>query len=315
MIEFLRPDIQGLKILEKPEKNCWINVVNPSEEEIHRINAIIQIPEDLLLSLKDVDEIPTIDMYDDFTFIIIRAPLTSKQSEYEYTTIPIGIFVTKNMIVTLSFFENDSFIKLKSQRFKFSKPTFIYRLLLISSRLYLSYLKEIHRKMYLIEAQLERSQKNKVIMDFLELEKSLVFFATSLKSNKILLMRMAKESQTKQGIAKYGIKIVTSSDSRLMDQVLDETNQAIEMANIYSNILTGTLDAFASVISNNLNFVMKILASITIVLSLPTLVASVYGMNISLPLQNDPHAFIIVMAIAFAVSTVSVFVLWKKNFF
>ncbi len=305
MIEILKLSEDKLEILETPVDNCWINVISPTEEDIFKLKTIIDVPEETLLSLKDIDEIPVIEQNGKYTFIIIRTPYNNLDNELEYYTVPLGIFILENFVVTICYYENDTLTKLKSQRFPFRKTQLAFRLLLVSARLYLTYLKEINKKMYAIELELEKSQKNRIIMQLLEIEKSLVYFNTSLKSNEILIERIAKDS----------ILIKTNEDKALIEDVMDENKQAIEMTNIYSDILSNTLDAFASLISNNLNIVMKLLASITIVLSLPTLVASVYGMNIELPFQHSPQAFSIVMTFSFLLSIICVVLFWKKNFF
>src|SRR3989338_3515515 len=181
MIEILRPSPEKLEVLAKAESNCWVNVTNPTPEEIQKLRKIIDIPEDLLVSLKDKEEVPVIDEYEAFTFIIIRAPFNNIGIDLEYYPVPIGIFATSEMVMTVTFFENDTIPKLKSQLFPFRKTQLVFRLLLVSARLYLNHLKEMQMKMYAIEQQLEQSQKNAVIMQFLELEKSLVYFSTSLE--------------------------------------------------------------------------------------------------------------------------------------
>jgi magnesium transporter len=305
MIEILKPSEQGTCVLGKPESECWINVVSPTEEEITQLKAYVDIPEELLHSLKDKDEIPAIIQTEQFTFLIIRTPFNNPQIELEYFTVPVGIFMTKQLIVTVCYFENDTIAKLKTRKFDFRKTQLVFRLLLVSARLYLNYLSDINKKIYSIEAALEQTQKNKAIMELLELQKDLVYFSTSLKSNEILIERILKDN----------VLIRTADDKRLLEKVIDENTQAIEMTSIYSNILTSTMDAFTSIISNNLNMVIKMLTSLTVVIAIPTLIASIYGMNVKLPFQDHPHAFMIVIIISFVISSASGYYLWKKNFF
>lgn len=313
MIEILKPSREKLEFLKKPTSQCWISVVSPTEEEISRIKSLINIPDEFLNSLKDIDEIPTIEEYGDITFIVIRTPYNNPKIDLEYYTIPIGVLVTNDFVITICFFENDVIENLKNQKFFFRKTQLVFRLLLVSAKLFLSYLKEIKRKIYLIEAQLEQSQKNKQIMELLELEKDLVYFETSLKSNEILIERI--ERIAKGNTTKKRISIKTPEDRKLIENVIGENRQAIEMSAIYSSILSNTLDAFASVISNNLNIVIKVLTSITIVLMLPNLVASIYGMNVKLPFQQSPSAFLIIMTFSFILSFFCLLVLWKKKLF
>jgi len=305
MLEILRVSEKGLQVLEKVESDCWINVVSPTEDDLKKLKQIIDIPNELLVSLQDIEEVPVIESYENFNFILIKTPYNNIQNELEYYSVPIGIFMTNYFVITVCYHDNDVLHKLKSQRFSFRKTQLAFRLLLVSARLYLNYLTEIKKKMYEIEKQLEKSQKNKVIMQLLEIEESLVYFSTSLKSNEILLERILQE----------GTLIKRPEDKKLIASAIDENKQAIEMTYTYSNILSNTLDAFASIISNNLNLVMKVLASVTVVLSLPILVASIYGMNIKLPFQTSPHAFIIVMVISFLLSILAVLFLWRNNYF
>jgi magnesium transporter len=305
MIEILKPTEDKLQVLCTPENDCWVNVVSPTEDEIAQVKKIINVPEELFHSLKDIDEVPTILPLEDFTFIIIRTPHNNHEIDLEYYTVPLGIFITGKLVMTVCYFENDTIAKLKTKKFAFRKSQLVFRLLLVSARLYLSYLNEINKKIYTIESDLEKTQKNKAIMNLLELQKDLVYFSTSLKSNEILIERIAKDA----------ILIKSVDDKRLIEKVIDENAQAIEMTSIYSNILTSTMDAFTSIISNNLNIVIKLLTSITIVVALPTLIASVYGMNVKLPFQDNPYAFLIVMGFSFTASFLCVFLLWKKNLF
>ncbi|NTV23551.1 MAG: magnesium transporter CorA family protein [Nanoarchaeota archaeon] len=305
MLEILRITQEKLEVLEKPEPDCWINVSLPTDEELAEIKRIANVPEEVLSTLKDKDEIPIIEQFDSFTFMIIRAPYNNLSNDLEYFSVPVGIIITKDIVITLSYFDNDVVPKLKTQRFAFRKTQLTFRLLLTSARLFLNYLNEINKKMHVIETKLEQSQQNKVIMQMLEIQQSLVFFSTSLKSNDILLERIYQEK----------LMIKTAEDKRMLEKAIDENKQAIEMTYTYSNILSNTLDAFASIISNNLNIYMKVLAGITIIISIPTLIASFYGMNIPLPYQNSSHALAIVVGLCIAISAIVGFILWKKKFF
>ena len=303
MLEILRPTTRGLHHLEKPEKGSWVNLIRPSVEELAQLRESLDIPEEFLTTLQDMEEIPTVELHEKFIFLIIRTPHNNLKVDLEYYTVPIGVFVAKDVVVTICYHENDVVERLKSKRFDFSTTQFIFRLLLSSARLYLSYLNEISKKMYSIESALEKSQKNEVILQLLELQKALVYFNTSLKGNDILVERMTRDR----------ILLKSKEDRELVAKLLDEQRQGLELTSIYSNILSNTLDAFASIISNNLNIVMKVLASITLMLMFPTLVASVYGMNVPLPFQHSPHAFAIVMSISLAFSAGGAYFLWRRK--
>jgi magnesium transporter len=185
------------------------------------------------------------------------------------------------------------------------KTRFVLQLLSLISTYYLSYLKKINRKTNQIEKELRQSLQNQELFSLLNLEKSLVYFTTSLKTNNIVTEKLLKSQYLK----------MYEDDQHLLEDVIIENKQAIEMAEIYSSILSGLMDAFASVISNNLNHVMKILTSITIVLSFPTMIASIYGMNVPLPYQNHPHSFTVLMILSLALSSITAIIFWKKRFF
>jgi len=270
-----------------------------------RLKNIIDIPEDLLASLRDVDERPTIEEYEKLSFIIIRTPYNNPSSDLSYTTSPLGILLHNDFVMTVCFENNDTVDKLKIQPFDFKKSQFVLRLLLKSSKLYLIYLKEFHKKMLKNEEELEISQKNKIIMNFLELEKALVYFDTSLKSNFILLEKLQKNKK----IMKY------KENTLIYEQINEETRQAIQMTEVYSNILSNTLDAFASIISNNLNIVMKTLTAFTLIFSIPMLIASVYGMNVEIPLEHSPYALMFTMALSLVLSVLAIYIFAKKKFF
>lgn len=306
MIQILKPSEEKLEILEKPVANCWINVVSPTEEEYLQLKTLFNIPDEFLHPLKYIDKIPEIEKTEKFTFLIIRIPHSNLEIELEYSTIPVGIFVTNDFVITICYFENKVIEQLKNQRFPFRKTQLAFRLLLISTKHYLTYLNEIKKMIYNIEfVQLENSLKNKVIIELMKLQQSLVYFNTSLKSNEILIDRIEKD----------GILIKTPEDKILIEHVIDENKQAMEMTNIYSNILANTMDASASLISNNLNMVMKVLTSLTVIIALPTLVASIYGMNMTLPLQNSPYDFLSVILFSFILCIVVVLILWRKKYF
>ncbi|MCO5381021.1 MAG: magnesium transporter CorA family protein [Methanosarcina barkeri] len=212
-------------------------------------------------------------------------------------------------MVTVSLKENyviKSFIERKNKSFyTFKKTRFLLQILYKNSKLYLQYLRNIDRTSDKIECRLHKSLKNKELIQLLELEKSLVYFSTSLKSNEMVLEKIQRSTPVK----------MYPEDTELLEDVIIENKQAIEMANIYSNILTGTMDAYASVISNNLNIVMKFLTSVTIIMSLPTMVASFFGMNVDVPFQNNPHAFVIIFVMTMFFSVILAFTMVKKQLF
>src|SRR3989338_2381327 len=163
MIEFLRPTPAGLVELEGPEKNCWISLSSPSEEDLARLKEIIAIPDETLHTLKDIDEIPIVEKEEGYTFFIIRTPYNNVKNDLEYSTVPLGVFVTEDYTVTISYFVNDTVPRMKELKFPFRGKLFVFRLLLVSARIYLTYLKEIHRMMFFLEEKLEETQKNIIL--------------------------------------------------------------------------------------------------------------------------------------------------------
>jgi magnesium transporter len=320
MIEILKFSEHGLQKHERPTKDAWINVVNPDAYEIKYLAEICKIKEveyqefkDDINSLQDMEEIPFMEKYRQEYFIITRTPHKLKsedpESKYksavEYITIPLGIMINKDYIITISFRDNENIDTLKNKKFKHEKALVLLKLLLVSSKTYIKYLKEIDAKIKTIEEKFESVQRNKEISDLLDLKKSLVYFNTSLKSDQILLEKIARNKD-----------FVNSEDDKdVIDDVIDENRQAIVVTAIYKTIIADATDLFNSVTSNNLNKTLKLLTSITIVIAIPTLVASIYGMNVSLPFDHNKFAFIIVMGIIAILSTLGVIILWKHDMF
>ncbi len=307
MIEIFKSFKGELKLIKKPARGCWINLICPTKKELSKINHIIELPQDVISSLKDMDEMPDMERDENFLFIITRTPKkNSNNAKLEYSTIPLGIILIDNYLITLCFNENDVIDELKTKKIYTAKKiqtTLV--ILLISARIYLKYLNDINKKLHVIQEELKKTAKNKDIFGLLNIQKSLVYFSTSLKSNQFLIDRLTKT------------KVFTQfeHDKDLLEDTTEENKQAIEMTNIYTNIITSMTETFSSVISNNLNTVMKLLTSITLILMLPTLVSSIYGMNIALPFQNSSYAFPITMGVSLALSIIGVIILWKKKLF
>ena len=231
-----------------------------------------------------------------------------KEKEY-FLTIPCGIILTEKVIITVCLEDTAVLADFKNGRVRnfwtFKRTRFILQILYRNASLYLQYLRIIDKKSDSVEKQLHISTKNQELIELLELEKSLVYFSTSLRSNELVLEKMLKIDKIKQ----------YPEDEELLDDVIIENKQAIEMADIYSNILSGTMDAYASVISNNLNIVMKVLAIITIVMSIPTMIASFWGMNVPVPLAHSAHGFLILVIVSLILTIFGGYILGKKNMF
>ena len=300
---------KGLKQSDEWKENCWINIENPTNEEKAYLLDEIKIPEAFYNDIEDIDERPRIEVENDWTFIILRIPYKNNDLRNPYTTIPLGVIFKDDIFVTISFYSTDlisDFIKYSNKKGieKNDNFDFIFRILLSSSVWFLKYLKQINLEFKNAENTLEKSIRNEDLQTLFSIEKSLVYFTTSLRSNDILLHRLKNLKMVKNNI-----------DEELIEDVEIELRQAIETANIFSDILTGMMDAYASVISNNLNIVMKRLTSISIVLMIPTLIASLYGMNVPNALQNNPNGFIIVIFLSIIVAVVGIILFLKKKWF
>ncbi len=311
MIQYFKTIQNRLTEVESVEKDCWINVVNPSTKEIEYLSQKLLVPPDLLIDPLDADENARVEQQKNCMLIVCRIPVEMAWNEdLPYTTLPLGIILKRDLIVTVcgkSTEVTQAFIESRVKNFFSDKrERFVLQLFLKSSILYLRYLKNINNKADDIQVSLHRSTRNKELLQLLNFEKSLVYFTTSLKSNELMMFRLQRLSLP---------ALDREEEKELIEDVTTETRQAIEMANIYSNILGNMMGAHSSIISNNLNITIRFLTSVTIILSLPILVASLYGMNVKLPFQDHENAFWIVMLIALILSSIGVLFFRKKNLF
>lgn len=305
---------QRLKLLDDIEKDCWINIVAPSDEELLFISKKTNVPIELLRAPLDDEETSRIDIENDNIIVIVDIPFTEMEdNSLTYDTYPLAIIHTQDQIITVCLKNSkilNDFVngKIKSF-FTFKKSRFILQILNRISTYYLLYLRQIDKKSNMIEKRLHRSMKNRELIQLHSLEKSLVYFSTSLKANEVTLEKMLKLNI----MQKY------ADDKDVLEDVIIENKQAIEMTEIYSNILSSTMDFFASVISNNLNIVMKVLASLTILMAIPTIVGGIFGMNIPVPMDgkfsNNPAPFIIIIGMTAGVCLIAAFILYKKDMF
>ncbi len=279
MLKFYKTVNNNIVEIPEMEVGCWVSAVAPTETEISTLQNELNIERDFIRSALDEEESSRIESDDGHTLIVIDYPVAEKANDADetisYYTMPMSIILTESNVVTVSIKENsiiDDFSKgvVKGIQTQF-KTRFIFHLLLKIASKYLQYLKQIDKLSGYVESQLQKSMKNKELIQLLGLEKSLVYFSTSLKSTESVLEKILRGRVIK----------LYEDDQDLLEDVLIEVKQAIEMSSIYSNILSGTRDAFASVISNNLNIVMKVLTVMTIVMEVPTVVFSFYGMNVT----------------------------------
>jgi magnesium transporter len=310
MIRIFKTIDNNLEVMDTYVKGCWIDLVSPTEDEILMLSETYEIPIEFLKDPLDLNERPRTETEGTTTLIVLQTPrFYDEDIQVQFVTMPLGIIITEHMIITVSLKHNDIVDKFISGRVKnlgtSKKSRFVLQLFYHTSLTFLDYLKRINARSTSIENELHQSMKNEELIKLLNLEKSLVYFTTSLKANELMMERLQRSI----------FMHLYPEDEDLFEDVIIENRQAIEMANIYTNILTGTMDAFASVISNNLNMVMKFLTSVTIVLMLPTLVASIYGMNIDLPLQHSAFAFEYIMILSILVSIGGVMLFFRKNWF
>jgi len=290
------------------QKGSWINLISPTEAEITEVTGKTGIYYEFLKSALDDEERPRVEIDNEQILIIINVPIIKKDTSI-YDTVPLGIVLTNDNFVTICLEElillNEFYTGQLKGMATYKKTRFLYLLLYKVAQSYLKYLREINKKTEEVEFELHKSMKNKELIKLLNLQKSLVYFSTSLRSNQIVMEKLLKTS----GIERF------EEDEELLEDVIIENQQAIDMANIYTNILSGTMNAFASIISNNLNIVMKFLAAVTIVLAIPTMIASFFGMNVAIPFQDSAHGFLSIVLISVGVTVFTTFVLAKNKMF
>lgn len=289
MITYYRSIEGRLCEIEQPEAGCWISMINPTETEISDIEEDMGVDRDYIRAALDEEEPSRIESDDGVTLIVVDYPVAEQDNDPDrtlfYSTVPMSIITTDKHVITVSARENSVLEEIAKGVVKGVQPQFrtrfVFTILLRIANRYLQYLKQIDKISNYVEGKMYKSMQNKGLVQLLGLEKSLVYFSTSLKTNEAILEKLMRGRYLK----------LYEEDQDLLDDVLIEVRQAIEMTNIYSNILAGTGDTFASIISNNLNIVMKRMTTFTIIIAVPTIVFSFYGMNINqnsggLPLAN-----------------------------
>lgn len=300
----------GLYEIHSPEKYCWINAVNPDQSEINMITDTYHVPKEIIIDMLDVDERSRMETDDEWLALILRVPVYNKGNGVPYYTIPFGIILLNDYVITICLSGAEILSEIttpaRNKKIDFeNKINFILYLFLFSAKIYLRHLKQINAETTAIEKDLAQSTRNKELQKLLTMEKCLVYFITSLKSNELLLAKLRNSKFFR----------VNEFDEDLLEDVIIENKQAVEMANIYSDIQSGMMDAFASVISNNLNVVLKQLTSITIILMIPTLIASFYGMNIPNYFESSRFGFGLIIILSILLSGVGLFFFRKKRWF
>jgi magnesium transporter len=308
MLTIYKTTEQGLEQLEAMANGTWVKAVDPTLDEIEQL-VNWGVDHDYINYSLDLDEMPRIERDDDFTFILLRIPHRQPDSDIPYITIPLGIMIRGNTIVTICRHDKDMFKVLADGKYRMMKTGKRYRfalyIFLETATRYLTHLREINRMTEAIEDQLQKSTRNREVLELLKYQKCLTYFATALRSNEVMMERV----QRMQIFNYY------EEDQELLEDVLTENQQAIQMTSIATEILSGMMDAFASIISNNLNGVMKALAALTIVVSLPATVAAFFGMNVKLPGEEQEFAFLIVFGIALSLTAIATYIFYKRDWF
>ena len=294
------------------KRGNWINMIAPSDEEIQTVCENLKIQEDFIRYALDPEERARIDYEEDdgTTLILADVPIIeSDEDQKEYSTIPVGFIIVRDeYFITVSLMENEVIRRMNPMINRsvatYKKSRLVLQCLYVNSEIYLNLLKTINRETEIAEKELRQPRKNKSLLRLLSLEKSLVYFTTSLKANEVVMERMNRGKVIK----------LYEEDEDLLEDVLIENKQAMEMSKIYSDILSGVMDAYSSIISNNLNGVMKILTAITIIISVPTMISSFWGMNVRVPMQDNPWGFAIILIASILIGVIVTIVLKKKNY-
>ena len=294
-------------VIEEFKAGSWIEMINPTEAEIHKVSNELEIPVDFLTTPLDEEERSRIDQENGNVLVVLRTPYYDKP-KHRYETMPIGIVMTPSLTITVSLHDNEVLSEMRGNSLKGSLYTTMKtRLLLQTFRritsFYVNYLGKIEKTVEGMETSLLRSFRNQDVVRFLDIQKSLIYFNNGLMANQSVLDRITKGT----------FMTLYEEDQDLLDDITVENKQALDSVSIYSNILTSTMDAYASIVSNNLNEVMKFLASVTIIFSIPTVITSFFGMNVPLPLSAYPLATIVITLITALIALLTVYLFHKKN--
>ncbi len=303
------PVEKKIKKCKKITTDCWIDLTSPTKDEIEKVISKTLIDEDLILKMLDDEELPRIEQSANATLVVIDTPYLKEEDDHKYKTYPLGIIITKNnYVVTVSPKKTnvlDAFKQGKIKDFRTAKKTrFLIQILINTSSYYLRALKNVNKDISEKEKVLKKSTENKDLIDLLEIEKTLVYFITSLKANDLVLEKLSK------GI----ILPLYDNDADLLEDAIIENKQAFEMSTIYKDILSSITDTYATIVSNNLNNIMKFLAGATIVLSIPTMISSFLGMNVPLgSISSNNQAILVISVTSFVISLIIALILKKKN--
>jgi len=306
-------DVGKLVKLKKSKlvSQAWFNLISPSEEEITEVSSLLSVDPDILRNSLDADERSRVEVDDGVFSAIVNIPLLDEEGNFD--TLPCGLVFSENNFLTICSKDNrilGAFNKNTAKTFDTRERTrFMLNIQYKITQFYLRYLAIINRKTEHIEDALRQTTNNQELFQLIEIQKSLVYFTTALRDNQLVLekiLRMVKSPATSK------ILSFTEDDADLLEDVIIENKQAIEMVDMHRSILEGMMDGFASIINNNVNLVMKFLAAITIVLSIPTMLASFWGMNVAVPAAGLAYGFWIVLSLS-VLATLAVIVYFRKK--
>ena len=308
MLTIYKTTEQGLEQLDSMANGTWVKAIDPTPEEIEKL-VDWGVELDYINYSLDLDEMPRIERDDDYTFILLRIPHRQPDEDIPYTTIPLGIMIRGNTIVTICRHDKEMFKVLANGKYRMLKTGKRYRfalyIFLETATRYLTHLREINRMTETIEDQLQKSTRNREVLELLKYQKCLTYFSTALRANEVMMERV----QRMQIFNYY------EEDQDLLEDVLTENQQAIQMTSIATEILSGMMDAFASIISNNMNSIMKLLTALTIVVSMPTIVSSFFGMNVPIPYEGHPLAFLGILVFSIILTFGTAYVFTKRDWF
>ena len=312
MIQYFKNINHQTVAITKPENGSWVNIIPPlKQEEFSELSISLDIPLDFLTDSLDIDERSRFEEDDNVKLIVIKTPTENNsfnESDAYYITIPICIILTHNQIVTVNSFDNGAikkFLDTFQNRHPDKKNLMVLKVFEKVIHTYMDSLKEINVRRNVLEQKLYAANRNEQLLQLMRIQKSLVYFVTALRSNEMLLMK----------IERTNFLGLNEEEKELLHDLIVDNSQALEMANIYTNILSSTLDAFASIIANNQNEVLKRLSVITIVLTFPVLVASIYGMNVPIPYSRSPYAFYIPVSLSLVISLIIGWFFLRKKIF
>jgi len=312
MIQFFKNINHQTVEVDRPGDGTWVNILPPLKQlEFSHLSDELSIPLDFLTDSLDIDERARFEEEDNVKLIVIKTPTENNsfnESDAYYITIPICIILTHTQIVTVNSFENGAikkFLNTFQNRHPDKKNMMVLKIFEKITQTFMEFLKEINQRRNLMEQKLYASNRNEELLELMKIQKSMVYFVTALRSNELLLLKMSRTN----------FLGLTEEEKELLDDLAVDMSQALEMANIYTNILSSTLDAFASIISNNMNNVLKRLTSITIILSLPALVTGIYGMNVPIPYSGSRYAFYIPILLSIGISIIISWYFMKKKWF